>query len=95
MAARLSSKRLPRYSLQFKLGAVRLTKMPGIGVQVIARALDIHPSCCRAGVRRREKAGYAVRRRHRLGESRHRRERLSGCRRSSGSTRCSRRSTSS
>ena len=43
MAARLSSKRLPRYSLQFKLGAVRLTEMPGIEVQVIARALDIHP----------------------------------------------------
>jgi len=43
MAARLSSKRLPRYSLQFKLGAVRLTEMPGMEVQVVARALDIHP----------------------------------------------------
>jgi transposase len=43
MAARLSSKRLPRYSLQFKLGAVRLTETPGIEVQVVARALDIHP----------------------------------------------------
>jgi transposase len=43
MAARLSSKRLPRYSLQFKRGAVRLTEMPGVEVQVVARALDIHP----------------------------------------------------
>ena len=43
MAARLSAKRLPRYSLQFKQGAVRLTEMPGMEVQVVARALDIHP----------------------------------------------------
>ncbi len=43
MAARLSTKRLPRYSLQFKRGAVRLTEMPGMEVQVVARALDIHP----------------------------------------------------
>jgi transposase len=43
LAARLSSKRLPRYSLQFKLGAVKLTKLPGMEVQVVARALDIHP----------------------------------------------------
>ena len=43
MAARLSAKRLPRYSLQFKRGAVRLTEMPGMEVQVVARALDIHP----------------------------------------------------
>ena len=43
MAARLSRKKLPRYSLQFKLGAVRLTEVPGIEVQVVAEALDIHP----------------------------------------------------
>jgi len=43
MAARLSSKRLPRYSLQFKLGAVRLTQLPGMEVQAVAAALDIHP----------------------------------------------------
>jgi transposase-like protein len=41
MAARLSAKRLPRYSLQFKRGAVRLTEMPDMEVQVVARALDI------------------------------------------------------
>ena len=43
MAARLSRKRLPRYSLEFKQGAVRLTEVPGLEVQVVAEALDIHP----------------------------------------------------
>jgi transposase len=43
VAARLSKKKLPRYSLEFKLGAVRLTKVPGLEVQVVAEALDIHP----------------------------------------------------
>ena len=43
MAARLSRKRLPRYSLEFKQGAVKLTQMPGLEVQVVAEALDIHP----------------------------------------------------
>lgn len=43
MAARLSRKRLPRYSLEFKLGAVKLTKVPGVEVQAVAHALDIHP----------------------------------------------------
>lgn len=43
MAARLSRKRLPRYSLEFKLGAVKLTEVPGVEVQAVAQALDIHP----------------------------------------------------
>jgi transposase len=43
MAARLSPKKLPRYSLEFKRGAVKLTKVPGMEVQVVAKALDIHP----------------------------------------------------
>src|SRR5262245_41395489 len=43
MAARLSAKRLPRYSLDFKLKAVRLTRIPGLEVQTVAEALDIHP----------------------------------------------------
>jgi transposase len=43
MAARLSAKKLPRYSLEFKQQAVRLTKIPGMEVQVVAKALDIHP----------------------------------------------------
>lgn len=43
MAARLSKKRLARYSLDFKLKAVRLTRLPGMEVQGVAEALDIHP----------------------------------------------------
>ena len=43
MAARLSAKKLPRYSLEFKQKAVRLTRIEGMEVQVVAKALDIHP----------------------------------------------------
>jgi transposase len=43
MAARLSAKKLPRYSLEFKRKAVKLTQISGMGVQVIAEALDLHP----------------------------------------------------
>jgi len=43
MAARLSAKRLPRYSRDFKLKAVRLTQIPGMEVQAVAEALDLHP----------------------------------------------------
>jgi transposase len=43
MAARLSRKRLPRYSLDFKLKAVKLTQIPGMEVQAVAEALDVHP----------------------------------------------------
>jgi transposase len=43
MAARLSAKRLPRYSLEFKQRAVKLTEIPGLEVQVVAKALDLHP----------------------------------------------------
>ena len=43
MAARLSRKKLPRYGLEFKVKAVRLTKIPGMAVQTVAEALDIHP----------------------------------------------------
>ena len=43
MAARLSAKKLPRYSLEFKRKAVRLTQVPGMEVQAVAKGLDIHP----------------------------------------------------
>ncbi len=43
MAARLSKKRLPRYSREFKVKAVKLTRMAGMEVQGVAEALDIHP----------------------------------------------------
>jgi len=32
-----------RYSMEFKLTAVRLTEQPGIQVQTVAQALAIHP----------------------------------------------------
>jgi transposase len=35
--------RVHRYSLEFKLSAVRLSKLPGVQVQQVADALDIHP----------------------------------------------------
>ncbi len=43
MAARLSRKRLPRYGAEFKLKAIRLTQIPGMQVQAVAEALDLHP----------------------------------------------------
>ena len=43
MAARLSAKKLPRYSLEFKRKAVRLTQVPGMEVQAVAKGLDLHP----------------------------------------------------
>jgi transposase len=43
MAARLSAKKLPRYSLEFKRKAVKLTRVAGIEVQAVAKGLDIHP----------------------------------------------------
>jgi transposase len=32
-----------RYSVEFKLTAVKLSHMPGVEVQTVAHALDIHP----------------------------------------------------
>ncbi len=43
MAARLSRKRFPRYGLDFKLKAVRLTRILGMQVQTVAESLDLHP----------------------------------------------------
>jgi len=41
--ARAGLRKVQRYSLEFQLTAVRLTKEPGIQVQAVAHALDIHP----------------------------------------------------
>lgn len=35
--------RAHRYTVEFKLGAVKLSKLPGVQVQHVAEALDIHP----------------------------------------------------
>lgn len=41
--ARAGPRRVQRYSPEFKLTAVRLSQQPGIEVQAVAAALDIHP----------------------------------------------------
>jgi transposase len=40
---RAGPKKVDRYSLEFKLTAVRLSEQPGIQVKAVAAALDIHP----------------------------------------------------
>jgi len=40
---RAGPKRVSRYSVEFKLSAVKLSELPGIEVQAVAKALDIHP----------------------------------------------------
>jgi transposase len=39
----IGPKKVHRYSLDFKLTAVKLSGMPGVQVQTVADALDIHP----------------------------------------------------
>jgi transposase len=41
--ARARSKKVQRYTAQFKLQAVRLSHLEGVQVQDVAEALDIHP----------------------------------------------------
>ena len=41
--ARAGPRKVFRYSLEFKLAAVRLSNSPGVLVQTVASALDIHP----------------------------------------------------
>ena len=43
MGRPIGPKKVHRYSAEFKLTAVKLTKMPGVEVQTVAQALDIHP----------------------------------------------------
>lgn len=40
---RAGLRKIQRYSVEFKLTAVRLSQQPGIQVQAVATALDIHP----------------------------------------------------
>lgn len=40
---RAGPKKVQRYSLEFKLTAVRLSQHPGMQVQAVAAALEIHP----------------------------------------------------
>lgn len=41
--ARAGPRKVRAYSLEFKLTAVRLSQQPGMQVQAVAAALDIHP----------------------------------------------------
>ena len=41
--ARGGPKKIQQYSLEFKLTAVRLSQQPGLQVQAVAAALDLHP----------------------------------------------------
>jgi transposase len=41
--ARAGPRKVRAYSLEFKVTAVRLSQQPGIQVQAVAAALDIHP----------------------------------------------------
>ena len=41
--AKQPPERVHRYTLEFKLSAVRLSSMSGVQVQQVAEALDIHP----------------------------------------------------
>ena len=36
-------RRVAKYSVEFKVSAVRLSKLPGVQVQDVAEALDVHP----------------------------------------------------
>ena len=54
--ARAGPRKVRAYSLEFKLTAVRLSQQPGMQVQAVAAALDIHPFMhpeCLAGERDR------------------------------------------
>ena len=43
MGRPIGPKKVHRYSIDFKLTAVKLSGMPGVQVQTVADALDIHP----------------------------------------------------
>ena len=42
MGRPIGPKKVHRYSAEFKLTAVKLSRMPGVEVQTVAEALDIH-----------------------------------------------------
>jgi transposase len=43
MGRPIGPRKAHRYSVEFKLTAVKLSGMPGVQVQTVAHALDIHP----------------------------------------------------
>ena len=43
MGRPIGPKKVHRYSADFKLTAMKLSRVPGVQVQTVAKALDIHP----------------------------------------------------
>lgn len=43
MAARAGPSKIRKYSIAFKLTAVRMTQLPGMQVKTVAAGLDLHP----------------------------------------------------
>lgn len=43
MGKPIGPRKVHRYSVEFKLTAVKFSRMPGVQVQTVADALDIHP----------------------------------------------------
>ena len=43
MGRPIGPRKVHRYSVEFKLTAVRLSSMPEVQVQTLANALDVHP----------------------------------------------------
>src|SRR6266542_6595951 len=43
MGRPIGPKKVHRYSVEFRVTAVKLSRMPGVEVQAVAAALDIHP----------------------------------------------------
>ncbi len=50
--ARAGPRKVREYCLEFKVTAVRLSQQPGIQVQAVAAALDIHPYMRSSGASR-------------------------------------------
>lgn len=46
---RAGPRKVQRYSLEFKLQAVKLSQLKGVEVQAVADALEIHPFMLRRG----------------------------------------------
>ena len=43
MGKSIGPRKVHRYSVEFKLTAVKFSRMPGVQVQTVADVLDIHP----------------------------------------------------
>ena len=55
-----SARKVQRYSLEFKLKAVKPSRFEGVGVQDVAEALDIYPFMLQRWPRRRGTKGSAL-----------------------------------